>query len=125
MSELVEDLQREEGDLVFVILFEVEESVAADATASHALDLVHLQNRVLAGGLSVVAKEVVARRDKSWWTWTRSRETSGRSSVEAFKLLDKLNWFKGMARGGFGAGRCQCNGHKLLGRASSAGTQSR
>jgi hypothetical protein len=58
-AELVQDFQREKSDLAFVILFEVEESVAADATASHALDLVHLYHWILAGRLSVMAKEVV------------------------------------------------------------------
>jgi hypothetical protein len=58
-AERVEDFLREEGDLAFVAFFEVEKSVAPDATASDAFGLIYFDHGVLPGGLSVMAKEVV------------------------------------------------------------------
>ena len=59
-TEREEDFQREEGDLAFIVFLEVEEPVAPDATASDALSLSYFDHGVLASGLSVMAKEVVA-----------------------------------------------------------------
>src|SRR3974390_809064 len=55
----IKDFQGKEGDLPFVVLFEIEEPVSPDAAAGNALNLIHFHNGVLPGGLAVVAKEVV------------------------------------------------------------------
>jgi hypothetical protein len=53
---------RKERDLAFVLLFVVEETVAANAAASHALKFRLLNLRVLAGRLFVVPEKVVPWR---------------------------------------------------------------
>jgi hypothetical protein len=63
-SEFIEDFHREECDLAFVVLFEVEEPVAADAATRDARDLVHLDHGISTDQLPVVAKEVVACGDE-------------------------------------------------------------
>jgi hypothetical protein len=60
----VKDFQREESDLPFVVLFEIEEPISSDAAASDALNLIHLDNGVLTGWLAVVTKEVMACRNE-------------------------------------------------------------
>jgi hypothetical protein len=63
-AECLENFHGEESYLAFVILFKVEEAVAADAAAGDALNLVDLDHGILAGGLSVVAEEVMSRGDE-------------------------------------------------------------
>src|SRR5262249_55720312 len=53
----------EKGDLPFVILFEAEKTVATNSLSSHTFDVIHLDDRVLAGSLAVMSEEVVAGRN--------------------------------------------------------------
>src|SRR5262245_6927511 len=60
-SHCVKNFLREKRDLAFVTILESEIPIATDALPGHALDLVRLDNRVLAGRTTVVPDKVVAR----------------------------------------------------------------
>jgi hypothetical protein len=60
MADVIEYLTREKSDLPFVIFFVVKETIAANTAACNAFDLGHFEQRIPAGFLTVMTKEVVA-----------------------------------------------------------------
>jgi hypothetical protein len=62
-AQFFENLQSEKCDLAFVVLFVVEEAVAANAARGDALELRDFNHRMRACRLAVVPEEVVARRN--------------------------------------------------------------
>src|SRR5262249_32701438 len=62
--ESLQDFQGKERDLPFVVFLEVEEAIPPDTTAGNAVDLIHFHDRILAGRLTVVVKEVVTCGDE-------------------------------------------------------------
>ena len=63
-AQLGEHFGGEEGDLTFVVFLVVEKTIAADAAVCDTLNLIDFESRVFPGGLAVVAKIVVARRNE-------------------------------------------------------------
>jgi hypothetical protein len=122
-AERVEDFERKEGDLAFVVLLEIEESVAAYAAPGDALDLVHFDDGVLAGGLFVVAKKVMAERDKKLMNLDQATGNIGRRERSSVHKVKRVEWIGGKGCARFAVGRCSRNGYKLLVRMSSAGNQ--
>ena len=59
--QLIEDVEREKGDLPFVVLPIIEKAVPSQSSASHAFHLLELLYGMAAGGLTVVPKELVPR----------------------------------------------------------------
>jgi hypothetical protein len=64
VAKLVENLGGEECDLPFVVVLEVEKTVAFNPASGHATDFRRFNQRVLTGRLPVAAKEVVSGREK-------------------------------------------------------------
>jgi hypothetical protein len=62
-ADFVKDFRRKKSYLAFVVLFEIEETVARDAASSHAMDFRALNQRVFARRLALTAKEIMAGRN--------------------------------------------------------------
>lgn len=60
----VKDFTGKERDLPFVVFLEVEEAIASDTAPGNTLEMPDLNDGIRAGGLAVVAKEVVAGGDE-------------------------------------------------------------
>jgi hypothetical protein len=59
-----ENLERKKGDLSLVIVPVIVKSVAANSVAGDALNLLHLNQGIIVRRFTVMAKIVVARRNK-------------------------------------------------------------
>lgn len=64
MAYIFIDLARKERDLPFVVVFVIEEAVAADTAARNALNVINLKKWMRAGALTVMAEEIVTGRDE-------------------------------------------------------------
>ncbi|HWD92627.1 MAG TPA: hypothetical protein VG938_09780 [Verrucomicrobiae bacterium] len=61
-ANLVKNFQCEKSNLAPVIIFVVEKTIAFDAPAGHAVNLLLFNDRMPAGRLAVVAEKIMARR---------------------------------------------------------------
>lgn len=81
---------REEGDLAFVIRFEVKEAVALDSGSSNAPYRLHGGHGVVSGGMSIVSEKVVTgRNEKVTDTDVHARRWKGRAKVARFSKRDE------------------------------------
>lgn len=62
--EIFKNIEREEGDLAFVILFVVEVAISPNAASGNTLDLSRFENRVFTGRSAVVPNKIVAGRSE-------------------------------------------------------------
>ena len=62
-AKLVENFEREKGDLSLVISFEIEITIAPQSATGHAFDLRHLDHRKIVRLLSIMSDKVVSGRD--------------------------------------------------------------
>jgi len=63
VTEVIENFDREEGDLSFVAFPIIEEAIASNAATSDAFDFWDFDGRMIVGRAAVVAKEIVAVRN--------------------------------------------------------------
>ena len=62
-AKVIENFEREECDLAFVIVFEIEIPIVANATPCHAIDHRHLDHRIGVRLTAVVANKIVRGRN--------------------------------------------------------------
>jgi hypothetical protein len=60
----VKDFDGKKRNLPFVVFLEIEETIAPDTAPGDTVEMTYLNDGILAGGLAVVAKEVVAGGDE-------------------------------------------------------------
>ena len=63
-AQCFEKFEREKSDLAFVVFLEVEVPVSPQTATGDAFDLIGLDDRMVSGRSTVMADEIVARRDK-------------------------------------------------------------
>lgn len=77
------DLMGKEGDLAFVVLFEVKKTIAHESLARDTLDRVHFDHGRLPCGLTVMAKEIVLGRNVEVEELHENVSTTFRSSAKS------------------------------------------
>jgi len=76
-AKVIENFQREESNLTFVVILEIKVSISANTTPGHALNLSNFDHRMRIWLATVMADKIVSRRNVQMADFHCAHDTIG------------------------------------------------